>query len=42
MSPGISAGLGASMIVFLMAAIFIRVKRKMKAAVAAGKHRQLK
>jgi hypothetical protein len=29
------------MIVFLMVAIFIRVKRKMKAS-AAGKHRQLK
>lgn len=39
---GISAGLGASMIVFLMAAIFIRVKRKMRAAAAGGKHRQLK
>jgi len=30
------------MIVFLMVAIFIRVKRKMKASASAGKHRLLK
>jgi hypothetical protein len=39
---GISVGLGASMIVFLAVAIFIRVKRKLKASSAAGKHKQLK
>ena len=39
---GISVGLGASMVVFLTVAIFIRVKRKMKALGAAGKHKQLK
>lgn len=37
---GISAGLGASIIVFLAVAIFIRVKRKMKASSVGGKQRR--
>jgi hypothetical protein len=39
---GISVGLGASMVFFLIVAIFIRVKRKMKASTAPARQRLLK